>query len=98
MKVELNIYNSILFGDLRPWLQDNQSQETFKQQLNDNFRFEDGNIIKFEKALTAALKTRATGLSLACAALFAFTATDFSGSVASSVVTMPTTTNTAIAR
>lgn len=56
MKISLNIYNSILFGELRPWLESNNSQETFRQKLNPSFRCEKGTPEEFEKALGEALK------------------------------------------
>lgn len=56
MKISLSIYNSILFGELRPWLESNRTQEVFRQKLNPAFRWEKGTPEDFEKALNEALK------------------------------------------
>ncbi len=56
MKISLSIYNSILFGELRPWLENNRTQEVFRQKLNPAFRWEKGTPEDFEKALSEALK------------------------------------------
>ena len=56
MKISLSIYNSILFGELRPWLDSNRTQEVFRQKLNPAFRWEKGTPEDFEKALNEALK------------------------------------------
>jgi hypothetical protein len=56
MKIDLSIYNRILFGDLRPWLKENQSEEKFQQKLNPSFRATKGDITAFEKAINTALK------------------------------------------
>jgi len=56
MKISLSIYNSILFGELRPWLESNRNQEEFHQKLNPAFRWEKGTPEDFEKALNEALK------------------------------------------
>lgn len=56
MKIDLSIYNRILFGDLRPWLKENQSEAKFQQKLNPSFRVPKGDINAFEKAINNALK------------------------------------------
>lgn len=56
MKVDLSIYNRILFGDLRPWDKANQSEEKFRKKLTASFKTTTLNITSFEKALAAALK------------------------------------------
>jgi hypothetical protein len=56
MKIDLNIYNRILFGDLRPWLKENQSETKFQQKLTPSFRVPKGGGDAFEKAILNALK------------------------------------------
>lgn len=56
MKISLSIYNSILFGELRPWIESNKSQDVFHQKLNPAFMLEKGTLEEFEKAICEALK------------------------------------------
>lgn len=56
MKIDLSIYNRILFGDLRPWLDTNKSEEKFRQKLNPSFKVPKGGAAAFEKAINTALK------------------------------------------
>lgn len=56
MKIDLSIYNRILFGDLRPWLDTNKSETKFQQKLNPSFRVPKGGAAAFEKAINNALK------------------------------------------
>ena len=57
MKITLSVYNSILFGELRPWLRTNKDQKKFQQKLNPVFRWDKGKSVEdFEKALNDALK------------------------------------------
>lgn len=52
MKIDLSIYNRILFGDLRPWLDTNKSETMFQQKLNPSFRVPKGSASAFEKQST----------------------------------------------
>lgn len=56
MKIDLSIYNRILFGDLRPWLDTNKSETKFQQKLSPSFRVPKGGGDAIEKAIVNALK------------------------------------------
>ncbi|MBL4653431.1 MAG: hypothetical protein JKY53_11325 [Flavobacteriales bacterium] len=56
MKIELNIFNSILFEGLRPWLSANRSEEKFKQKLSPSFKVPKGGFDEFMKVMNEALK------------------------------------------
>ena len=56
MKIDLKTFNSILFAELRPWLNSNKSREKFQQRLTPAFRQEKGNPKEFEKLLPSALQ------------------------------------------
>lgn len=50
MKIDLEIYTRILFGDLRPWIEANKSDAKFQQKLSPSFRVTKGGADAFEKA------------------------------------------------
>jgi hypothetical protein len=56
MKIDLGIYNRILFGDLRPWLDTNKSDTKFQQKLSPSFRVPKGGAEAFDKAISNALR------------------------------------------
>ena len=56
MKIDLSIYNRILFGDLRPWQDTNKSETKFQTKLVPSFRHPKGGSIGFEKAIKTALQ------------------------------------------
>ncbi len=63
MKIDLSIYNRILFGDLRPWLDTNKSEAKFQQKLNPSFRVPKGGAEAIEKAFANALKDHPISLT-----------------------------------
>jgi hypothetical protein len=56
MKIDLKIFHSILFAELRPWLLNNKSQDKFQRRLTSAFRQEKGDPKEFEKLLPSALQ------------------------------------------
>ena len=56
MKIDLSIYDRILYGDLRPWLDTNKSETKFQTKLTPSFRYPKGGSIGFEKAIKTALQ------------------------------------------
>ena len=56
MKIDLSIYQSILFGDLRPWLDSNKSEDKFKGKLTANFKHPSPTALDFDNAINLALK------------------------------------------
>lgn len=56
MKIDLSIYNRILFDDLRPWIEANKSETKFQNKITAAFKNPKGGSIAFDKAITAALK------------------------------------------
>jgi len=56
MKIDLEIYDRILFGDLRPWIESNKSEAKFQQKLSPSFRVTKGGADVFEKAFNKALQ------------------------------------------
>lgn len=57
MKIDLSLYNRILFGDLRPWIESNKTEEKFRRTLTPAFKSLTSDITSFEKALATALKS-----------------------------------------
>lgn len=53
--MELNIYNSILFGDLKPWHQKNRSDKQYRQLITSQFS-QPKNMAEFQGALKAIFK------------------------------------------
>ena len=68
MKISLNILNIILFGVLRPWLEINNSQDTFREKLNPSFRNEKETPEEFERELGESLKGHPFSATLAAIA------------------------------
>ncbi len=56
MKIDLKLYNSILYGDLRPWLEANKSDEKFLQILSPSFKVPKGGPDAFMIALNKAME------------------------------------------
>lgn len=56
MIITLSIYQRILFEDLRPWLQENQSDNKFKAKLTPSFKNPDKTAKAFDEAISKALK------------------------------------------
>ena len=56
MKIDLSIYQSILFGDLRPWLDSNRLEDKFKAKLTINFKYPNQTAEAFDDAINKALK------------------------------------------
>jgi hypothetical protein len=56
MIITLSIYQRILFEDLRPWLQENQSVNKFKAKLTPSFKNPDKTAKAFDEAISKALK------------------------------------------
>ncbi len=56
MIITLSIYQRILFEDLRPWLQENQSDNKFKAKLIPSFKNPDKTSKAFDDAISKALK------------------------------------------
>lgn len=56
MIITLSIYQRILFEDLRPWLQENQSDNKFKAKLTPSFKNPDKTAKAFDEAINKALK------------------------------------------
>lgn len=55
MKLDLSIYQSILFYDLRPWLDSNKDDNRFRAKLSPNFKNPLENSIDFDNAINKAL-------------------------------------------
>src|SRR5690242_917391 len=56
MKVDLTIYNRILFDDLRPWLDGNKAESKFQPKLTPSFKNPKAGSIAFDKAINTALR------------------------------------------
>jgi hypothetical protein len=56
MKINLNIFDSILFGDLRPWLSENFHHERFKSKATPVFCFKGTNAIDCLSSIFTVLK------------------------------------------
>lgn len=56
MNITLSIYQRILFEDLRPWLQENQSDNKFKVKLTPSFKNPDKTAKAFDDSIIKALK------------------------------------------
>lgn len=55
MKIDLSIYQSILFYDLRPWLDSNKDDNRFRAKLTPNFKNPIQSSIDFDNAINKAL-------------------------------------------
>lgn len=55
MKLDLSIYQSILFYDLRPWLDNNKDDNRFRAKLTPNFKNPAQSSIDFDNAINKAL-------------------------------------------
>lgn len=55
MKIDLSIYQSILHGDLRPWLDRNKDDNRFNAKLTPNFKSPTQSSIDFDNAINKAL-------------------------------------------
>ena len=53
--MELNIYNSILFGDLKPWHQKNRNDKQYRQLITTQF-MQPKNMAEFQTALQSVFK------------------------------------------
>ena len=62
MNHELSASNSILFGSLRPWSNENQDEEKFRHLLNQNVRKQKNNVVPFFTELINAYNK--TGIAL----------------------------------
>ena len=58
MKLDLSIYQSILFYDLRPWLDSNKDDNRFRAKLSPNFKNPLENSIDFDNAIKYYKKSR----------------------------------------
>lgn len=56
MKIDLSIYQSILFHDLRPWIESNKVDDKFKAKLSPQFKSPTPTAQDFDNALNKALK------------------------------------------
>jgi hypothetical protein len=56
MKIDLSIYNRILFDDLRPWIAANTQETKFQNKITAGFKNPKGGSDAFEKAIKNALK------------------------------------------
>ena len=56
MKIDLSIYNRILFDDLRPWIAANTQEAKFQNKITAGFKNPKGGSDAFEKAIKNALK------------------------------------------
>ena len=55
MKIDLSIYQSILFNDLRPWLDSNADDNRFRSKLTPSFKNPNSTSIDFDNAINNAL-------------------------------------------
>ena len=55
MKIDLSIYQSILYYDLRPWLDSNKDDNRFRAKLTPNFKNPTESSIDFDNAINKAL-------------------------------------------
>jgi len=55
MKIDLSIYQSILYNDLRPWLDSNKDDNRFRAKLTPNFKNPIQSSIDFDNAINKAL-------------------------------------------
>lgn len=53
---KIKIYNSILFGNLRPWLPENVNQDSYLQKLSQKFRCESGLMADYANTLSKVLQ------------------------------------------
>ena len=55
MKLDLSTYHSILYNDLRPWLDSNKDDNRFRAKLTPNFKNPTESSIDFDNAINKAL-------------------------------------------